>query len=182
MTGRLRGVTVALLLYMLLIACCSGKGDKGRVDRESGKAEISEKSRSSEFHFTTLNGNSVPLSKFRGRTVFIIFFNTRSKECIEQIEILEKFYERYRRYGVSVLGIPLDKNPGNRLRLFVEKHGITFPVYINGREVSGYFGGIGITPTILIIGSNGSVYEKVRGKKDFKFLQDKLKEVRSRRL
>jgi len=182
MTAGVRSVVVVLLLSLLLFSYCSGNKDRGDTGNRGKETSLSSESKTGELHFITLNGNSIPLSKFRGRIVFLLFFYSRSRECIEQIKILESFYERYRRYKVSVIGVSLDPNPKERLRGFIDKYGITFPIYINGKEVSRYFGGIGITPTILVIVSDGSVYEKMRGKKDFKFLKEKLREVRVKRL
>ena len=101
---------------------------------------------------------------------------------MEQLEELSKLYEKFRKHRVSVIGVCMDEKSVTVLNRFIEKHGIKFPVYTNGREVSRYFGGVGRTPTTLLLKRDGTLFKKFVGKKSYKFLNDRLVEMLSHRM
>ncbi len=185
MTGSFRkGLSVGLTVLLVLTASCSDKQEGARESSKQGKSTSVERGVGGErvLFLETLGGNKVPLTQFRGRIVFLTFFATWNKASVEQLVELSKLYGKYRKHRVSVIAVSMDKNPGTVLKPFVEKHKIKFPVYTNGREVAGYFGGIGRTPSTLILKRDGSVFKRFVGKKSFKFLNDRLVEMLSHRM
>ncbi len=176
-----RAVYAPVVLAILLLVSCSRDGES-TSDGAKGNRGTDRSKTDGVLLFTTTRGNRVPLSQFRGRIVFLTFFTTWKKASVEQIEELSKLYERYRKLRVSVIGVCMDDNPGAVLGPFIEKHGIKFPVYTNGREVSRYFGGVGRTPTTLILKRDGTLFKKFVGKKSYKFLKDRLVEMLSHRM
>jgi glutathione peroxidase len=114
-----------------------------------------------DFRATTLQGNDIPLSDFRGQVLLVV--NTAS-QCgfTPQYKGLEELYERHRAQGLSVLGFPCNQfgrqEPGgaDEIGRFCEvNYGVSFPMFakidVNGeaahplykfltREKRGIFG------------------------------------------
>lgn len=82
----------------------------------------------------TLEGQSFPLSAFRGRVLLIV--NTASKDHnSDQMNMLEELYQKYNERGFAVLAFPsndfLNEEPGTNAQVraaYLEKFQVTFPV------------------------------------------------------
>jgi glutathione peroxidase len=93
---------------------------------------------------TSLNGQAVDLSQFKGKTLLIV--NTASK-CgfTPQFEGLEALYKKYQDNGLVILGFPCnqfaDQEPGDEKSIAegcVLNYGVTFPMFakikVNGPD------------------------------------------------
>ncbi|HSS65464.1 MAG TPA: glutathione peroxidase [Gammaproteobacteria bacterium] len=87
-----------------------------------------------EFEFESIDGESLPLSRFRGHPVLIV--NTAS-ECgyTPQYEGLQALWRRYKNRGLVVVGVPSNdfgaQEPGdeNQIEQFCRlNYGIDFPM------------------------------------------------------
>jgi glutathione peroxidase len=64
-----------------------------------------------DYSFTSIDGEPLPLSTFKGKTVLVV--NTASKcGLTPQYEGLEKLYRDYRDQGLVVLGVPCNQFAG----------------------------------------------------------------------
>jgi glutathione peroxidase len=87
-----------------------------------------------DFSFETLDGEPLPLSRFRGKVILVV--NTASR-CgfTPQYEGLEKLYAAYKDKGLVVIGVPSNdfgrQEPGTaqEIKKFCTlNYGVTFPV------------------------------------------------------
>lgn len=138
------------------------------------------------FSVRSIDGKSVPLSEFRGRTLLIV--NTASK-CgfTPQYESLEQLYDRYRDKGFEVLAFPannfLNQEPGTHreIREFcTTKYGVTFSLFekisVKGRNIaplyawltrdSGFPGNIEWNFTKFLVGPDGRVVARFGSRTD----------------
>jgi glutathione peroxidase len=88
-----------------------------------------------QFQATTINGNNVALSDYRGSVLLIV--NTASK-CgfTPQFEGLEKLHEKYAAQGLAILGFPCNQfgkqDPGSNGEIaeFCQlNYGVSFPMF-----------------------------------------------------
>ncbi len=96
-----------------------------------------------EFSFASIDGEELPLSRFRDRAVLLV--NTAS-ECgyTPQYAALQQLWERYRDRGLVVLGVPCNdfghQEPGDEeaIRDFcTTRYGVTFPMTARESIVEG---------------------------------------------
>lgn len=87
-----------------------------------------------DFEFTSIKGDRLPLSDFRGKVILIV--NTAS-ECIftKQYAELQELWHKYKKYGLVILGIPSNdfggQEPGANQEIgkFCKtSYGVSFPM------------------------------------------------------
>lgn len=102
-----------------------------------------------EITVTSLTGQAIPLSAFRGRAIFIV--NTASQDRNStQISKLEDLYQKFSENGLVVLAFPsndfMNEEPGPNadvLAAYQSKFHLTFPViektHVTGSNISPLF-------------------------------------------
>jgi thiol-disulfide isomerase/thioredoxin len=82
------------------------------------------------FIMTDLQGNSVSLESKRGQVVLINNWATWCPPCREEMPTLEAFYQKYQEQGFVVIAIDAGEE-ANVVRDFIERMGLTFPVWLD---------------------------------------------------
>jgi cytochrome c biogenesis protein CcmG, thiol:disulfide interchange protein DsbE len=83
-----------------------------------------------DFHMTDLHGQSVSLADTRGQVVLINNWATWCPPCREEMPALEAFYQKYQDRGFVVIAIDAGE-PAKDVQEFVERLGLTFPVWLD---------------------------------------------------
>jgi len=113
----------------------------------------------------TLSGEAVSLdSLLTNGPVVINFWATWCGPCRLEMPRLEAIYEELHKKGVEFAAVSLD-NPRlkDRVRSYVEKNKITFPVYLDSKgELARKFKVVAI-PTTVVLAKNGEVVYQTRG-------------------
>lgn len=119
----------SVFIAMLIFAVgCNAKSATTANAANSGKTIY-------DFTMKDIDGNSVSLSKYKGKIVVIV--NTAS-QCglVGQLSELEEFYKKYQDKGVVVLGFPANNFLGQEplsnteIKAFCTKnYGVTFPMF-----------------------------------------------------
>ncbi|WP_368654279.1 redoxin domain-containing protein [Ornithinibacillus sp. 4-3] len=83
-----------------------------------------------DFHLTTLDGEEVALSDYRGSRVWINFWATWCPPCRAEMPDMEEFYKQN---DVEILAINLtETEPStNQVQRFVDEYGLTFPILLD---------------------------------------------------
>lgn len=102
-----------------------------------------------DFEATTLNGKTVSMSEYKGKTIVIV--NTASK-CgfTPQYEGLEKLYQQYKNEGLVILGFPCNQfanqeaGTSSEIEEFCQvNYGVSFPLFekidVNGKNTHPIF-------------------------------------------
>lgn len=131
-----------------------------------------------DFELKNLDGASVRLSDYRGSVVLLNFWASWCPPCRVEMPHMQRFYQDYAAKGVVVLGVNLtatEEHP-DRVRPFVEKRQLTFPVVLDEKgEVMKAYQVVGY-PTTYLIDEDGTVREKFVGVLDY----EKMKKAVSR--
>ncbi len=128
-----------------------------------------------DFKLTTLTGETVKLSDYRGKKVFINFWATWCPPCKEEMPHIQQYYEKSAKDDVVILAINEDSK-GNRdaIQQFVNEYSLSFPILLDET------GDVSITyeiltlPTSMIINEEGVVVEQIIGPVTEEMLHEKL--------
>jgi peroxiredoxin len=109
-----------------------------------------------EFEAPTLAGGTFRLGEQRGRVVFLNFWATWCKPCIEEMPSIERLLRRYAKDPFVVLAVSGDPSP-NGIGPFLAKYGINLPVGLDpAGDVAKAFG-VRALPTTVIVDRQGHV-------------------------
>ena len=124
----------------------------GAVD--DGAAEVVMAAR-----LTDLQGQTQPLSQWRGKVLVVNFWATWCTPCREEIPAFVRLQEKYRAQGLQFVGIAIDQR--DPVQAFAREFGMSYPVLLGGIEtveMSRRAGNhVGALPFTVIIDRNGNI-------------------------
>nr|WP_026286146.1 redoxin domain-containing protein [Salsuginibacillus kocurii] len=125
-------------------------------DTESGSGAggaLEEGDPAPDFTLETLTGETVSLSDYEGRPVFLNFWATWCPPCRAEMPDMERFYEAY---DMEILAVNLREN-AEEVQSFVEELGLTFPILMDENvEVADAYN-VQPIPTSYFIDSDGII-------------------------
>lgn len=124
-------------------------------------------SKAPNFCLKDLNGNKVELNNFKGNLVMLTFWATWCASCKNEMPSLEDLYRRFNHKNFSFFAISVDYEKSNLVAEFIKKHGYTFPVLIDQKNVTINLFKINGIPTTIIIDKKGMIIGKAVGQRDW---------------
>lgn len=119
-------------------------------------------------HFEGPNAEVIDLQAWRGKPLLINFWATWCPPCVEELPLLNAFYQQHAAHGWQVLGLAVDQP--SAVRRFMEKLPLSFPVGmagLAGTELSRTLGNAnGGLPFTVVMGTDGLVRDRKLGKVD----------------
>ncbi len=117
-----------------------------------------------DFTLQTLDGELVTLSELRGQPVLVNMWASWCTPCKYEMPAIQEVYEEYSDQGFIVLAVNLTKKDVlSSVEVFVEEHGLTFPILLDqdGRVEDAYqLRGL---PTSFFIDGDGIIQSVVIG-------------------
>ena len=117
-----------------------------------------------DFTIRDTQGAPVHFAEDRAKKpTLLVFWSIFCEPCRLEMPIIQKFYEKHRDAGLSVLAIALDGEPlKNSIVGFVKQEGFTFRILIDELDEKEMFKvadpyGVGGTPTIYLVDRAGKV-------------------------
>jgi thiol-disulfide isomerase/thioredoxin len=111
-------------------------------------------------------GGLVRLSEFRGRPLLINFWATWCPPCVEELPLINAFFEKNKANGWQVLGLAVDKPVA--VQAFLQKLPLRFPVALaglSGAELGRNLGNLaGGLPFSVALAGDGRVIQRKMGK------------------
>ena len=132
-----------------------------------------------DFTLTTLQGEEVTLSDYKGKIVFLNFWATWCEPCIEEMPHMQSVYEKHP--DIAMLAVNLtSKDLGiDVVKQFVDDLEVTFPILLDEAHVVGKQYSILALPTSYIIDPEGRVFKEVVGPMDEAMMEDLISELKS---
>jgi cytochrome c biogenesis protein CcmG/thiol:disulfide interchange protein DsbE len=114
-----------------------------------------------DFSLKVLNRNAsgynvFSLKNYKGHIVILNFWATWCPPCRAEVPMLVKFYNLYRKKGVVVVGINVNKNIGG-VSAFAKLYGVSYPVVYANSDILSEYGGIKEIPQTFFISKNGKI-------------------------
>jgi peroxiredoxin len=132
--GKLRLAWCGFLVVALAVAmtACSSShhADNFIIPNGSHRAVPSSKRLAAPaIHGTTMQGNPITVSDYRGRVVLLNFFGSWCGPCRVESPDLERVYQQYEHRGLAVIGVDVRETQGKgTARGFIKGKSLTYPI------------------------------------------------------
>ena len=129
------------------------------ANKGTGKGDIAP-----EFTLTTLAGEEVSLSDYKGKKVVLNFWATWCPPCKAEMPHMQNYYEDMaEEANVEILAVNLTKGDYgiDKVSSFVDDYGLTFPIPLDEEgEIGDVYQAITI-PTTYMIDTTGTIQNKI---------------------
>lgn len=178
-TGPRRGATWRTRIVTVLAAIAIVGVAVGVVWVQSAKYQpLTVGMQAPDFELPGLDGETMQLSELRGKVVFLNFWATWCKPCVEEMPSIEVLYKKFKDDGLVVLAVSIDRVTTKQdIPEFVNELNLTFPILVDSwGQTDKEYKLMGV-PETYIIDRQGILREKVIGPRDWSRL-DNLRTVR----
>ena len=129
--------TYSFVLLTFLIFSCS---DSGTGNNESNNIIDTERQSAPDFTLQTLENNSLSLSDFQGKVVYIFFLGYNCPFCISNAPKTKRIDESYNDDEVVVIGLDVWNGTVSQLNSFRASTGVQYPLCKNASSVGSDYG------------------------------------------
>ena len=116
--------------------------------------------------FDTPDGQPQAMSSFRGKPLLLNFWATWCPPCVEELPLLDAFYQEQKAKGWQVLGLAVDQP--SAVRKWLQAKPLSFAVGmagLGGTELSKSMGNLaGSLPFTAVFGASGALLHRKTGK------------------
>lgn len=126
-----------------------------------------------DFELPGLNGDTMQLSDLRGKVVFLNFWATWCKPCVEEMPSIEVLHREFNGDGLAVLAVSIDRVTTKQdIPGFVKELDLTFPILVDSwGQTDKEYKLMGV-PETYIIDRQGILREKIIGPRDWTRLEN----------
>ena len=147
---------------------------------EAAKIEVSnERKVAQDFSLTTLQGEQVSLSDYKGKIVILNFWTSWCGPCKEEMPHMQSFSDKHDDIEILAVNLTSMDLGLDTVKQFVEEYRLTFPILLDEEDVVGKQYNILTIPTSYIIDPEGRIYREVIGPMDERMMEELVRELTS---
>ncbi|MGG3562796.1 redoxin domain-containing protein [Neobacillus rhizosphaerae] len=133
-----------------------------------------------DFTLSTLEGESVKLSDYKGKKVILNFWATWCPPCKEEMPHMQNFYEHNKETGIEIVAVNLTNldNGKDAVETFAKVNRLTFSIPLDEKGTIGMQYQAFTIPTSYIIDSTGVITKKIVGPMDESMMANLTKDIK----
>ena len=147
-------------MLLALLAAASSAPARGQ-SREEPAARPNEKA--PRLELKDLRGRVRRLADYRGRVVLLNFWATWCPPCRAEVPDLVRWQREYGKDGLQVVGVTQPPTDVARVRRFVRRHRVSYPVLLVAADTRALFAAGETLPLSVVIDREGTVREVIKG-------------------
>ena len=129
-----------------------------------------------DLQVTDIHGSRISLADLKGKTILLDFWTTWCPPCEADAPSIEKLNQKYGSKSLGIIGISVDEGR-ETVEKYLKKHPHNFPVVLSSENQLPRPYEIGVFPTYLIIGPDGTLMTAEEGNKGFGKLRKDLEKA-----
>ncbi len=160
------GVVLHLLYLGVLAAADSPEQTLERLFADMGIIKVSDATRPLKIRLQDVFGNTVSLSDFRGKIVFLNFWTSWCPTCVVEMPGMEKLHRRFKHQDFAMIAVNLQESKA-LVKSFLDKYELTFTALLdaNGEVAAGF--AVRALPTTLVLDKAGRIIGLVLGPREW---------------
>lgn len=184
---------IGLLIVVLLVVAMIGTYVKQQIDKdreietaslgkemEERKVGLKNGDTPPDFTLTSLDGEDMTLSDFRGKKVVLNFWATYCPPCKAEMPHMQNYYEQYaKKDNVEIIAVNLTTSERDvtedakidSVMTFRDSFDLTFPILLDQKGTVGFDYQILVIPTTYFIDSNGYIQRAIKGPMNVEMLK-----------
>ena len=116
-----------------------------------------------DFTLTTLEGQPVKLSDYRGKAVLLNFWATWCGPCKVEMPWFVDLQKQYGGQGLQIIGVAMDDSGKDAIDKFAKEMGVNYLILQGKEAVGDAYGGVLGLPTTFFIDRNGKIIDSSSG-------------------
>jgi thiol-disulfide isomerase/thioredoxin len=112
-----------------------------------------------DFTLTDLEGNSVSLTDFKGKNVYLNFWASWCGPCRMEMPDIEKIYQEYKDKDLVVLAVNVGEGQ-DTVKSFIDTHQLSFPVLLDSKTEAARIYKVSSIPVSIFINKEGIIAAK----------------------
>ncbi|KGJ06655.1 Peroxiredoxin [Paracoccus halophilus] len=108
------------------------------------------------------DGNPVDLAAYRGKVVFVNFWQSGCGPCLVEMPEIEQVYQDLRSRGFEVLAINMGQD-GDTIENTRRRTGVSYPLLADRLKLASVQFGVLAVPTSFLIDRDGRLVERING-------------------
>ena len=137
--GRIKKLSTAVFLtttlLFLMVGCKEEQKKENAAKKEVASEQTMQNVISPDFTLSTLEGETISLSDYKGKTVVLHIATTWCPFCNAEAPYLEALSKDYKSKGVEVLLIDVKESKELVQEKLKDKHQLTFPILLDEEGV-----------------------------------------------
>lgn len=164
-------ISSVFIVYYLFDAdfLIAAKTDRSEIDRlmdDLGVIKLPQSSEPVEIRLKDVNGNTINLSDFRGKIVFLNFWTTWCPTCRDEMPSMENLHQRFKNEDFAMVTINIQES-ASQVRKFYNKFKLTFSALLDTTGEVGADFSIRSIPTTFILDKNGRIIGGALGPREW---------------
>ena len=144
-------IRFALLIVLALVSVITGPGQSAITKRAPAVS------------LKDLGGKTVRLADMKGKVVLLNFWATWCVPCAAEVPELVRWQEQYKPDGLQIVGITYPPTNLAKVRSFVKKNKITYPVLLGSKATKRLFAPRDNLPITIILDRQGNIVDEIDG-------------------
>ncbi len=158
---------VSSLVVALLMALAWANPARAGAAADFGVQLPRQQKPAPAFALADLHGEAVSLQSLRGKVVLLHFWATWCVACRHEMPKVERLWQQYRRQGLVVLAVNVDRGGADSVRDYVREYGLSFPVVLDPQGELRNRYAVRALPTTYVIGRKGRILGRIFGARDW---------------
>src|SRR5215216_3799186 len=129
----------------------------------TGVVHASAQQKAPDLSLKDIYGRQVSLSAYKGKVLLLNFWATWCVPCRTEIPDLIKKQREYRHQSVRIVGITYTPEKVSKVRSFVRKLKMNYPVVIGSKEINEAFTLSDVVPVTIVIDREGNIRGMIKG-------------------